>query len=122
LVYQSSRFKKELWTLRAEERERKGRCFAGMLMDTAYDPSNGSTDCGLLPQADINEEGGTTNCVAAENNEKIHRKTYRFKRSPAHGRTTQSLVRHILPPNSNIFQTGIPGSVFFISECNMPGS
>ncbi|KAJ7250856.1 DNA replication factor Dna2-domain-containing protein [Mycena haematopus] len=32
------RFKKELWTMGAEEREAKGRCFSAMLLDTSYSP------------------------------------------------------------------------------------
>ncbi|KAM6495129.1 Dna2 domain containing protein [Amanita muscaria] len=55
-------FKKELWSLRAEEREKRGRCLANMVLDTDYDPSNESN---VLSQAPAG----------------IHRKTYRFKRS-----------------------------------------
>lgn len=51
------RFKKELWTLHAHQREERGRCFASMALDTAYRTSNVSS------------------------NSRIHRYTYRFVRS-----------------------------------------
>ncbi|KAJ6585002.1 DNA replication factor Dna2-domain-containing protein [Mycena capillaripes] len=34
------RFKKELWTMGASEREAKGRCFSAMLLDTSYSPES----------------------------------------------------------------------------------
>ncbi|KAJ6508771.1 DNA replication factor Dna2-domain-containing protein [Mycena sanguinolenta] len=34
----SLRFKKELWTMGAEERETKGRCFSAMTLDASYSP------------------------------------------------------------------------------------
>ncbi|KAF7346336.1 DNA replication helicase [Mycena sanguinolenta] len=34
----SVRFKKELWTMGAEEREAKGRCFSAMTLDASYSP------------------------------------------------------------------------------------
>ncbi|KAJ7675810.1 Dna2-domain-containing protein [Mycena polygramma] len=34
------RFKKELWTMGAEEREAKGRCFSAMLLDPSYSPES----------------------------------------------------------------------------------
>ncbi|KAI6145369.1 Dna2-domain-containing protein [Pisolithus tinctorius] len=51
------RFKKELWTMNAQEREEKGRCFGSMIIDPSYVPS---------------QTGGTG---------KIHRHTYRFVRA-----------------------------------------
>ncbi|KAI6100620.1 Dna2-domain-containing protein [Pisolithus sp. B1] len=51
------RFKKELWTINAQEREEKGRCFGSMVMDPSYISSLTS---------------GTS---------KIHRYTYRFVRA-----------------------------------------
>ncbi|KAI5999994.1 Dna2-domain-containing protein [Pisolithus albus] len=51
------RFKKELWTINAQEREEKGRCFGSMVIDPSYVP----------PQT-----SGTS---------KIHRHTYRFVRA-----------------------------------------
>ncbi|KAI5995328.1 Dna2-domain-containing protein [Pisolithus orientalis] len=51
------RFKKELWTMNAQEREEKGRCFGSMVIDPSYVPlQTGSTG-------------------------KIHRHTYRFVRA-----------------------------------------
>ncbi|KIM55426.1 hypothetical protein SCLCIDRAFT_17374 [Scleroderma citrinum Foug A] len=52
------RFKKELWTMSAEEREEKGRCFSSMVIDHGYVYSDTS------------------------NKGKIHRHTYRFIRAP----------------------------------------
>ncbi|KAI6101441.1 Dna2-domain-containing protein [Pisolithus croceorrhizus] len=51
------RFKKELWTINAQEREEKGRCFGSMVMDPSFVSSLAS---------------GTS---------KIHRYTYRFVRA-----------------------------------------
>jgi DNA replication ATP-dependent helicase/nuclease Dna2 len=51
------RFKKELWTLDAGEREMLGRCFADMVLDTSF--QEGPTDVGAS---------------------RIHRFTYRFQR------------------------------------------
>lgn len=53
------RFRKELWTMTAQEREEKGRCFDSMVLDKTFFPSS-------LPSAG-----------------KIHRYTYRFVRDPA---------------------------------------
>ncbi|KAF9448170.1 Dna2-domain-containing protein [Macrolepiota fuliginosa MF-IS2] len=58
------RFKKELWTMGAKEREEKGRCFAAMVLDTSYDPT---------PSA------GSQSGQYRE--DKIHKFTYRFLRS-----------------------------------------
>ena len=52
------RFKKELWTLDAEERETLGRCFADMVLDTSS-----------------SQEG-----MAHEGTSKVHKFTYRFQR------------------------------------------
>jgi DNA replication ATP-dependent helicase Dna2 len=60
------RFKKELWTMRAEERERYGRCFSNMILDSSYRPPS------TTPQATLKKEG------------KIHQYTYRFMRSSRH--------------------------------------
>ncbi|KAI9068877.1 Dna2-domain-containing protein [Trametes sanguinea] len=53
------RFRKELWTMTAEEREEKGRCFGRMLLDASYRPQPS-----IKPTSQ--KEG------------KIHRSTYRF--------------------------------------------
>ncbi|KAF8123075.1 DNA replication factor Dna2-domain-containing protein [Mycena galopus ATCC 62051] len=52
------RFKKELWTMGAEEREAKGRCFSAMLLDPSYSPES------------------------PLKTSKIHRFTYRLTRAP----------------------------------------
>ncbi|KAF8634708.1 hypothetical protein AX15_000763 [Amanita polypyramis BW_CC] len=79
------RFKKELWTLRAEERERKGRCFAGMILDSSFDPSQEvATEYDISSQA----ADSVADTSTVSNVEKIHRQTYRFKRSPMYGRTS----------------------------------
>ncbi|KAH9949710.1 Dna2-domain-containing protein [Amylocystis lapponica] len=54
------RFKKELWTMGAEEREAHGRCFSDMELDTTYTPLASS----LKP--------------TSQKESKIHRFTYRF--------------------------------------------
>ncbi|KAI6043523.1 Dna2-domain-containing protein [Pisolithus marmoratus] len=51
------RFKKELWTMNAQEREEKGRCFGSMVIDPSYVSSK------------------------ANGTGKIHRHTYRFVRA-----------------------------------------
>ena len=58
------RFKKELWTMSALEREEQGRCFSSMVIDHGY------------VHPDTNNAG------------KIHRHTYRFIRAP-NGLATQ---------------------------------
>lgn len=40
------RFKKELWTMGASEREAHGRCFAAMTLDSTYKPSKGASVTG----------------------------------------------------------------------------
>ena len=54
------RFKKELWTMRATEREAKGRCFADMVVDPTYRPSPS---------------------LSSKHDQKIHQFTYRFVKS-----------------------------------------
>ncbi|KAI0654950.1 Dna2-domain-containing protein [Cubamyces menziesii] len=56
------RFRKELWTMSAEEREEKGRCFGNMLLDASYHP-----------QATLKP--------TSQKESKIHRSTYRFVKS-----------------------------------------
>ncbi|KAH9896571.1 Dna2-domain-containing protein [Cubamyces lactineus] len=56
------RFRKELWTMSAEEREEKGRCFGNMLLDASY-----------CPQASLKP--------TTQKEGKIHRSTYRFVKS-----------------------------------------
>ncbi|KAI0763927.1 Dna2-domain-containing protein [Trametes elegans] len=53
------RFRKELWTMSAHEREEKGRCFGEMILDASYRPQ-------LSAKPTSQKEG------------KIHRSTYRF--------------------------------------------
>ncbi|KAF9261112.1 Dna2-domain-containing protein [Marasmius fiardii PR-910] len=56
------RFRKEIWTMSAPERESKGRCFGFMVLDSSFEP----------PQL--------THTGARDG--KIHSHTYRFTRSP----------------------------------------
>lgn len=62
------RFRKELWTMTAQEREEKGRCFDSMVIDKTFFPSN-------LPSAG-----------------KLHRYTYRFVRGNDASSQSQSLL------------------------------
>ncbi|KAG6836385.1 hypothetical protein H0H93_008591 [Arthromyces matolae] len=57
------RFRKELWTMGAAERELKGRCFSAMVLDASFEAASSLT-------------GDTAG------NSKVHRFTYRFNRSP----------------------------------------
>ena len=63
------RFKRELWTLGAKEREDKGRCFGGMVLKDASEVSG----------TKMAERAGAGREWEKEN--KIHRYTYRFERS-----------------------------------------
>ncbi|KAF9804281.1 hypothetical protein IEO21_09435 [Rhodonia placenta] len=54
------RFKKELWTMGAPEREKRGRCFSDMVLDVSYRPGSDAS------QSTLKADG------------KIHRFTYRF--------------------------------------------
>ena len=85
----SPRFKKELWTLRAEERERKGRCFAGMILDTTFDPSSEADEHNSLSQTKFDAEGdvGSLATTSSASVTKIHKRTYRFMRSPTYATT-----------------------------------
>ncbi|KAF8629517.1 hypothetical protein AX17_005643 [Amanita inopinata Kibby_2008] len=106
------RFKKELWTMGAEERERRGRCFGGMVLDMAYNPSCESGAHGILSQMviDVGDEGLDGVAMAATANNKIHRYTYRFKRSntsmPYINRTQSSEARDSSLPSSPISPSG----------------
>ncbi|KAF8347385.1 DNA replication factor Dna2-domain-containing protein [Amanita rubescens] len=88
------RFKKELWTLRAEERERKGRCFAEMILDTTFDPSSEAAEQNTLPQTGFaaGDDVDTLTNTSAANVAKIHKQTYRFTRSPTHRIATEFSV------------------------------
>jgi DNA replication ATP-dependent helicase Dna2 len=55
------RFKKELWTMGAAEREAKGRCFSSMVLDTSFHQQ--------APKVPVSGDA------------KIHRFTYRFTRA-----------------------------------------
>ncbi|KAF4566186.1 Tripartite DNA replication factor [Pleurotus pulmonarius] len=66
------RFKKELWTMGAIEREKKGRCFGSMLVDRSFSPPNLEASNSLSG--------------------KIHRFTYKFLRSPTPSGTVSSLL------------------------------
>lgn len=89
-----SRFKKELWTLRAAERERKGRCFADMILDITFDPSSEVAEHDTLPQTGFvaGDDVDSLTTTSAANLTKIHKQTYRFTRSPTHKITTESSV------------------------------
>lgn len=77
------RFKKELWTMRAKEREDAGRCFASMVMDPHFSSSTGDADKGSILEG---REG------------KIHRHTYRFVRSRTPGSSVKSLLHGHMGP------------------------
>ena len=64
------RFKRELWTLGAKEREDKGRCLGGMVLRDVVGEGSGTK---VIGQLGAGEEWGTES--------KIHRYTYRFRRS-----------------------------------------
>ena len=61
------RFRKELWTMGAQEREEKGRCFSSMVIDPSYENPS------LTPKAALKKEG------------KIHQFTYRMRKVEASG-------------------------------------
>ena len=63
------RFKKELWTLGAKEREERGRCFGGMILSGVGGVSGTKTIEQLGAGGEWSKES------------KIHRYTYRFRRS-----------------------------------------
>ena len=63
------RFKRELWTLGAKEREEKGRCFGGMVLKGVGEVSGTMKDKRVGAGREWEKES------------KIHRHTYRFRRS-----------------------------------------
>lgn len=73
------RFKKELWTMGAKEREEKGRCFAGMILDETYNV-NAPTPSQGVGYHDAQVENIEADLVNS-GKDKIHKFTYRFIRS-----------------------------------------
>ncbi|KAK0217033.1 AAA domain-containing protein [Armillaria fumosa] len=76
------RFRKELWTMGASERETKGRCFSSMVIDSTYRPPSQSP---------------------ASRDTKIHQYTYKFLRSSGY-RISSSLL-------SGFLNTGDPVTI-----------
>ncbi|PFH51603.1 hypothetical protein AMATHDRAFT_142035 [Amanita thiersii Skay4041] len=74
------RFKKELWTMKAEEREKKGRCFAGMVIDESYDRAqlDSTQKCAALAGMNFDMDESISTVVAGSS--KIHRHIYSFSR------------------------------------------
>lgn len=70
------RFKKELWTMGAAEREKKGRCFSGMVL--VKNPRKRTLSS--LDSASFTTEYGHTG-PGSGNESKIHRFTYTLRRS-----------------------------------------
>ncbi|KAK0199920.1 DNA replication factor Dna2-domain-containing protein [Desarmillaria ectypa] len=64
------RFRKELWTMGASERETKGRCFSSMVIDSMYRPPSQSH---------------------ASRDTKIHQYTYKFLRSSGYKKSSSLL-------------------------------
>lgn len=84
------RFKKELWTMGAAEREAKGRCFSDMVIDASFRPK------GLG--------------VEASGDSRIHRFTYKFVKARAAGVTASvSLLNGQLHPGDAITVSVEPG-------------
>lgn len=81
------RFKKELWTMGAKEREEKGRCFAGMVFDTTFDFTAPTASRGTGPHESLVDN--TEADLANSGKDKIHKFTYRFIRSSQHQSHTQ---------------------------------
>lgn len=73
------RFKKELWTMGAKEREEKGRCFAAMVLDASYDPTAPAASQGGKCHADQVDDAEAD--LVNSGKDKIHKFTYRFLRS-----------------------------------------
>ncbi|KAF9479182.1 Dna2-domain-containing protein [Pholiota conissans] len=69
------RFKRELWTLGSEERERRGRCWGGMVLAAEKPKANTDIKEGLDGE---HAEGEWT---APQEGSKIHQFTYAFRRS-----------------------------------------
>lgn len=89
-----NRFKKELWTLSAKEREKKGRCFAGMVMDVAFDSAAFSLrGIGYDEDRVDNTDADFIN----SGKDKIHKFTYRFARSPKAEDWTQNWAQKSPP-------------------------
>ncbi|EIW80184.1 Dna2-domain-containing protein [Coniophora puteana RWD-64-598 SS2] len=74
------RFRKELWTMNAREREEKGRCFHSMVVDHSYRPA-----------VEVDAEPD-----APSSGHKIHRFTYRFVRSPSAAANAETKERSLL--------------------------
>ncbi|KAF8066980.1 AAA domain-containing protein [Lyophyllum atratum] len=70
------RFKKELWTMGAAEREAKGRCFSSMVLDHSFRPPSTPTR-------------------SAAAGSRIHSFSYRFIRRSVEGETASLLNGHI---------------------------
>ena len=83
------RFKRELWTLGAKEREDKGRCFGGMVLIGV----DGVSDTKMIEQLGAGGEWGKES--------KIHRYTYRFGRTKSWVMTSSSSGSY--PSSSTLF-------------------
>ncbi|KAG7095095.1 hypothetical protein E1B28_005882 [Marasmius oreades] len=75
------RFRKEIWTMKAEERDSKGRCFSFMTLDPSFEPPP------------------PVHSGARER--KIHTYTYRFHRAPGSPRST-SFLNGLLDANDPV--------------------
>jgi DNA replication ATP-dependent helicase Dna2 len=90
--HENNRHRRELWTLNASDRERYGRCFAGMALDTAFQPSQPKIEPILSQLSVVDAEEGEsqpTGSTADNTGRGIHRATHRFIRS-----------RHFTPSSS----------------------
>ena len=89
------RFRKELWTLGAEEREKKGRCFSGMVIINSERPKQVLK--GMNENfADVEEEIGIGNNKEG----KIHRYTYTFARSTSWATSSSRTGKSGIPAQS----------------------
>jgi DNA replication ATP-dependent helicase Dna2 len=80
------RFKKELWTLGAEEREKLGRCFSGMVLVRGNPSKNRAALAQAIEDAGIVDHEESSEAVWSKEG-KIHRWTYTFARSKGWSRS-----------------------------------
>jgi DNA replication ATP-dependent helicase Dna2 len=82
--HETNRHRRELWTMDAIERERQGRCFAGMALDAAFQapkpPTQADQSQVSVPDGE-QDESQTLALSAVSATHGIHRTTHRFVRS-----------------------------------------
>ena len=103
------RYKRELWTLGAAEREKRGRCWGWMRLTTGGSQNKKSSEAVNIKEEEVGEEDGDAGKWGKEG--KIHRFRYTFERSSSevyaalNGPQKTSSASSVSNPSNNIANT-----------------